>query len=455
MQTHSYHWLQQLIRFIILNLVRLFYPRIEIQGVENLPTTDAPVIFVLNHPNGLLDPLILMMGLKRPIAFLAKSTLLGNPVGKILCEAFLALPIYRQQDDGLRGGPQGDAAARNNITFDRCRDLLVGGGAMALFPEGTTHSGPQLLPLRTGAARIALHAEAGTDWTLGVQIVPIGLWYEGKTYFRTSVLLVVGQAFNLKKYKNDYPLDERTTVHAVTTQIDTTLDNVVLQAENAELLALVPILAAWVAPQGETLTLAQQRHWTARLLTAYQHLKQSDPARLDVIAQEARHYAASLQTVGLENPWALELPSPQPTQVSGTILYLLVTLPIALLGFTLSYLPYRLIGPIATYAVGPHDTQTSTLKLIIGSLFMLISWIGEAVLIGWWFGSGWGLLLFTLTLPTAYLALSWGETWHKLQRLISRGWLRSQQSELVQTLIDQRHALAQQVFDAMQSLPAD
>jgi 1-acyl-sn-glycerol-3-phosphate acyltransferase len=43
---------QRLVRFLVFNLVRLFYPRIEIRGRENLPA-QGPVVFVLNHPNGL------------------------------------------------------------------------------------------------------------------------------------------------------------------------------------------------------------------------------------------------------------------------------------------------------------------------------------------------------------------------------------------------------------------
>ena len=157
------------VRALILGLVQLFYPRIEVTGRERLPM-GGPVMFVLNHPNGLLDPLTVMVALRRPASFLAKSTFFANPVGKFLMDAFAALPVYRQRDEGKAGGPQGDAAARNERTFARCRALLKRGGAMALCPEGTTHSEPMLLPLRTGAARIALSAEAENDWKLGVQV---------------------------------------------------------------------------------------------------------------------------------------------------------------------------------------------------------------------------------------------------------------------------------------------
>ena len=62
----------RLVHLAILKLIQLFYPRIEVHGRENLPT-QGPVIFVLNHPNSLLDALVLIAGLGRHVSFLAKS----------------------------------------------------------------------------------------------------------------------------------------------------------------------------------------------------------------------------------------------------------------------------------------------------------------------------------------------------------------------------------------------
>ena len=52
------------------------------------------------------------------------------------------------------------ATDANEATFAGCRALLRTGQPIALFPEGTTHSNTTMLPLRTGAARIALSAES-------------------------------------------------------------------------------------------------------------------------------------------------------------------------------------------------------------------------------------------------------------------------------------------------------
>lgn len=445
-------WPHRLIRFVILTLVRLFYPQIEIRGVEHLPV-DRPVIFVSNHPNGLIDPIVLMLGLSRPVSFLAKSTLFGNPFGRTFMEAFQALPVYRPQDAGKPGGPQGsDVKTRNEETFARGGVLLQQGGAIALFPEGTTHSGTRLLQMRTGAARMALGAEQATGWRLGLQIVPIGLWYQSKIHFRSSVLLVVGQPFGLADEAAAYAADEQQTVRNVTRRIEAGLAQVVLQAENAELLAAIPMVAAWVAPAGQALSLPQQHEWAARLLAAYERLQQTDPARLEAIAEQARRYAGALQTLGIKNPWALELAEANRRRLVWLVLLLLLTFPLALLGFILSYGPYRLAGPIATRAVGPYDTQISTIKLIGGAVLVLLGWLIEAMLIGLWLGPWWGLLLLLVAPPAAYVALRWGETRVKLQELAAYDWLRLRSGDLVQALITQRQALARLVMEAVQTV---
>ena len=63
------------------------------------------------------------------------------------------------------------------------------------FPEGISHDEPELQPLKTGAARIALGAME-RHGPLPVRIVPVGLTFEEKGVFRSRALLVVGEAID-------------------------------------------------------------------------------------------------------------------------------------------------------------------------------------------------------------------------------------------------------------------
>src|SRR5687767_7914422 len=133
--------------------LKIFFRRIETVNSESVPAGTG-VIFVMNHPNGLIDPALVFVALPRRISFLAKSTLFRMPVIGWVVRAVGALPVYRHIDAG-------EDVSQNQKTFDACRELLARGGSIALFPEGLSHSSTKLLPLKSGAARIALGAASG------------------------------------------------------------------------------------------------------------------------------------------------------------------------------------------------------------------------------------------------------------------------------------------------------
>src|SRR2546421_7162532 len=128
--------------------LRIYFRRIEVAGLENVPR-EAPVIFVLNHPNALVDPAFLLCLAPRRVSFLAKAPLFRMPVIGYLVRALDSLPAYRQQDEG-------ENVTRNLETFAAARELLSRGGTIGICPEGVSHDEPRLKRLKTGAARIAL-----------------------------------------------------------------------------------------------------------------------------------------------------------------------------------------------------------------------------------------------------------------------------------------------------------
>ncbi|HJZ47353.1 MAG TPA: lysophospholipid acyltransferase family protein [Roseiflexaceae bacterium] len=438
--------LSRIVRFIILRLVQLFYPHIEVRGEEQLP--DGPRLFVLNHPNGLLDPLVLMLALEQQVSFLAKSTFFANPIGRVLMRAFGALPVYRQRDIGKPGGPPAGAVDANEATFAGCRALLRAGQPIALFPEGTTHSNTIMLPLRTGAARIALSAEAEANWQLKLQIIPVGLWYQKKAQFRSAVLVVFGQPFGLGEYRSRYERDDHMAVDVLTEEIDARLDTVVLQAENAELLTGIPLVAAWTAAY-ELETLEERHARATELLAAYQRLRVSDPARLEEIAREARHYARVLRTLGIDDPWDLELSAARRGRLVSLVLWLIVGFVPALAGIVLSYIPYRLAAPLTPVLLGDHEETTSTGKLIIGSALVALTWLVEAIVCGVIFGAIWGFALLALAPLLSYVALRWGESWRELREAAGYAWLTARHQQMVAELVARRRALTERVAEAV------
>ncbi|NIM28225.1 MAG: AMP-binding protein [Gammaproteobacteria bacterium] len=117
-----------------------------VQGAERLPA-DGKFIVVANHAS-YLDGLVLVSVLPRPVAFAAKSELRGNFFARV----FLARLgcMFVERFDRARGAED----ARQVI------ERLEQGASLAIFPEGTLHRMPGLLPFHLGAFLAAVQTGA-------------------------------------------------------------------------------------------------------------------------------------------------------------------------------------------------------------------------------------------------------------------------------------------------------
>ena len=169
-------------------VVRTFFRRIETIGLISVPSA-GPTILAINHPNGLVDPLVVMARVPRRVSFLAKEPLFHTPIVKHFVKALECLPVYRREDDA--------DPAHNVATIEAASDLLARGGAIALFPEGLSHDEPALQPLKTGVSRIALAAQARIAGSypeiVPVKLVPVGLYYSARGVFRSEAAIVFGR----------------------------------------------------------------------------------------------------------------------------------------------------------------------------------------------------------------------------------------------------------------------
>ena len=109
--------MRRAIRSILRLILRVFFPRIELSGIDRVPA-EGPVMLAVNHPNGLVDPVFLMCLSPRPVSFLAKAPLFEMPVIGWFVRALGSIPVYRRQDGGF--DPE-----RNRETIERARAKLA------------------------------------------------------------------------------------------------------------------------------------------------------------------------------------------------------------------------------------------------------------------------------------------------------------------------------------------
>src|SRR5687767_10724605 len=206
--------------------MRVYFRRVEVAGLENVPRKN-PVIFVLNHPNALVDPVFLLCLAPRQVSFLAKAPLFRMPVIGYFVKALDSLPVYRRQDEG-------QDVTKNQETFVAARKLLAGGGTIGICPEGVSHDEPGLRPIKTGAARISIAAVA-TGEVSNLKIVPAGLYYTSKTSFRSDALLYFGNPIAVEPVALEPDgTPPREAVRQLSSKIEKALREVILDAKHEE-----------------------------------------------------------------------------------------------------------------------------------------------------------------------------------------------------------------------------
>jgi 1-acyl-sn-glycerol-3-phosphate acyltransferase len=192
-----------------------FFRSVQVWGRSRIPQ-DRPVLLVINHFNGFVDPVIVVKVLGRLPRLLGKATLWNLLPLRPLLALGGVIPVHRQRD--------GDTAG-NVRSFAKAEAALRHGGTVAIFPEGTTHDEPRLAEVHTGAARIALGARS--EGAEGLAIVPIGLAFDDKLALRSRAFARVGEPILLDEVLDpDVDEDDREAVRSLTEQVAERLQTV-------------------------------------------------------------------------------------------------------------------------------------------------------------------------------------------------------------------------------------
>jgi 1-acyl-sn-glycerol-3-phosphate acyltransferase len=387
-----------MIRRVIVALVkiavRIYFQRIEVTGLERVPL-DKPVIFVLNHPNALVDPVFLLCLVPRRVSFLAKAPLFHIPVIGYLVKAMDSLPVYRQQDEG-------SDTRKNQETFIAARRLLASGATIGICPEGVSHDAPGLKPIKTGAARISL-AAVSTGEVSDLKIVPAGLYYTSKTHFRSSALLYFGDPINVDPVKLDPDGNPpRDAVRQLSNKIEKALREVILDAQHEEEL-LTTARAERIfssASSDNDDSLKDELRLQQRFIKAYPILQTLHPERLRKLEIRMIRFEEELEQAGVDTE---ELSPPKSTRsvfltiLKRSVLFLLLLGP-ALLGTVAHYPAYRLGGFLATRFSADSEDVISTIKILSAMLLFPLTWLVIAVVAYFTLGPPLGWLAAVLTL---------------------------------------------------------
>jgi len=368
----SSRWLGNLLRWIVRRSVRLYYPSIEVSDGDRIPQ-EGPVLLAANHPNSLLDPVVVGIAARRPVRFLAKAPLFEVPVLGRMMKALGMVPAYRGCDDSTQ-------VRRNIESLEAGANILAANEVLGIFPEGKTHDEPGIEQVRSGAARIAMQAaEAGTP----AKIVPLALNYEDKTRFRSSVWVRVGEPIDAQAWLGKHGNDTRHAMRELTRELDRRLKDLAVHLEEPAWLAIEQDLEQ-LAPAPKEL-----RAWPAGKVR--QRKRVADAMNFFLAANRARAEGIGARIVRHRERAAaagLRIDSPilnrQGLQLFGRMLWkpfwVLFWLPLALLGTLHHLVPFLVVRAIVPRIQTPGQTTVSLARLGLG-LPVYAAWYAFMI---WW-----------------------------------------------------------------------
>ena len=352
----------------------LFY-RVDRHGP---PLPEGPVIVAANHPNSLVDALLIFRCSGRITRPLGRAPLFDRLLLGPVLRALGGIPVYRREDDP-------EATHRNEEMFRSAIDALRGGGAIQIYPEGKSHSEAHLVEFRTGTARIALQAEEGADWGLGLSIVPVGITYAAKELARTEVAVRFGRAFGCADLKHGYREDPVAAARRLTDRIERGIRRQTLNFERHRDRVLVEVAeqlyvreSRWV-PWRVRERLGTRFPRLQRFARGLEWIREAHPEAHRRLIEKVERYAAlsdELRAGEGDVPRRYSfLPVARYVLVRGTLLAL--GLPFAMAG-SLLWVPVARLPGFVVRRVKPQLEVTATVKLatlLAGTLAAWILWL--------------------------------------------------------------------------------
>lgn len=432
--------------------LRWYYRSVTVAGRSRVPLT-GPVFFAVNHPNALVDALVVATVMPRPVGFTAKSTIFSNPILAAFLHAVGVVPLkraadmakeaaakeaaVRSQSDIAHGGATSDTAsnttsndasalepktvaiidpARNAESFRAVSAAMAAGKAIVVFPEGISHDAPRLAPLRTGLARMALQARESLD-VRGIRIIPVGLLFERKEEPRSRVLVQIGEPIDVDAF-----VSKTQSVDALTALIAERLAAVTLNFETPEDAARIEVISETMAALLEpTTTIGSGGPSLSNVLAISRRAERvrqrlagnATPEFRDAVAQFETRLEKFRTRLHTEHVIVDDLfidigATPGARFAVRESLLATVLTPISWWGRITHYVPLRIARWLAVRNSRNRDEPAMN-TIIIGLMLVLASYALQTAVVWALVGAKWAIVFLATLIPSASSDLRYGD----------------------------------------------
>lgn len=326
--------LYKILKPAVLSATHNFFSQVIYRGT---PVEEGPLLIVANHPNVVLDGLLVIGSFRREVWFTVKGSIFRGLWINWLLRWLHFIPVHRRQDDPER-------MSENAGTFKDVSLRLKQNLAVLIFPEGDSLAERRLQRLKTGAARIALQAEVDNGFKLGLKIQPVGITYSDFFRFNSSVTVVAGRPILTGQYQSLYERDAEAAVQQLTTEVEDRLRELIVEFHYFDDASLVEMLHKLYQSRGygwDDQSRLERVRKQARIL------KDCDTSAVASLRRRLVHY--------LEMANALKLTGEEDLQARRSRIFMSLVAPFILIGIILLFIPFKL-----SYFISQHMSRRSS-----------------------------------------------------------------------------------------------
>jgi hypothetical protein len=411
---------KRILREVFRGIARIYFREIEVAGDVPQATTGAR-LFAANHVNALVDPILVLTHAPCLISPIAKSTLWLIPGLRLLLDAADAVPIVRRRDDPNK------SATDNDAIFARIAAHLGSGGNILIFPEGTSHNEPHLLPLRSGAGRMLGRAsEEAEDLTFQA----VALEFDARDLFRSRALVLFGPVRRVADVQGDLSVE-------ITEILRDDLSELLVEGATWDERILVVRVAEMFANDGNDVSLESMNRIGRRIEAARRILADND---VHAMEGRLRGYFERLAAEETSDAIVANVAQGKPPAPAPERAAMIAMLPLALIAVPLYWLPYQLPRWVTQRMKADPDVA-STYKLGVGLLVYPL-WALAAIVLAFRFLTiELALVAAVVIVVSPFAALGWLDRWDRIADRMRQLAPSEQRRERLQDLAAERTSL--------------
>ncbi len=390
-----YRWIIGLFRVALW----AFFREVEVVGLENVPKRGGGIL-VAWHPNGMVDPGLIMTSFPRQVIFGARHGSFKVPVLGWVMRLIGTVPIYRAKDTAGMD-PQARRAA-NLTSLDVLARRVADGSFSCLFPEGESHDGPHPVDLKSGTARFYYRArQLASGSSAPPVIIPVGLHYDAKREFRSKALVHFYPPMQLDEALDVTPAEDEAEevcsdrAKALTGEIERVLHDVVGATETWDIHFLMhrirKLLRAERACRSGTTPkqprMLERTLGFSRVRTAYNTMLETHPQRVALLRERIEKYDRFLEILRIEDHELDHVPRRatvwQATLLVGQVVLVYMLMPPLLVVGYLVNLPVAIGLLVLSKLFSQKRKDEATIKVMFGAVAFPITWTAVGVLVGY------------------------------------------------------------------------